>query len=346
MAQGTTKGVPIDTDITLSLNSDLVVPSQKAVVSYLNTKITGTTNYISKFTGTNTISNSLLQDNSTTLGIGGLLATSQFYVTQNALQYGIYSTNGYTTGVTYGGTFRATGVKASSNVGIEGNATGSTSLNTGISGNANGTGATKNYGGSFIAANASSNYSLRLLDGSEGSGKFLKDVTGNGEARWTNITTSDISGLLTGSGTSGNLTRFVGPTVLGDSVIQDNGTTIGISVTPTADRKLNITTGALDYGLYVNGGNLYSIIGTGTNVGISGSGYTGIIGTGISDTLAVGGKFVASGASTKYSVQLQDGTEAIGKYLKCVGSNGESNWAGPGTDFGIAYAISTGNILL
>jgi hypothetical protein len=35
MSQGFTKGTPIDTDHTLSLNSDIVVPSQKAVKSYL-----------------------------------------------------------------------------------------------------------------------------------------------------------------------------------------------------------------------------------------------------------------------------------------------------------------------
>jgi len=35
MSQGFTKGTPIDTDPTLSLNSDIVVPSQKAVKSYL-----------------------------------------------------------------------------------------------------------------------------------------------------------------------------------------------------------------------------------------------------------------------------------------------------------------------
>lgn len=36
MAQGSTKGVPIDTDNLLSLNSDLVVPSQKAIKTYVD----------------------------------------------------------------------------------------------------------------------------------------------------------------------------------------------------------------------------------------------------------------------------------------------------------------------
>ena len=39
MAQGTTKGVPIDVDPTLAANSDLLVPSQKAVKTYVNTAV-------------------------------------------------------------------------------------------------------------------------------------------------------------------------------------------------------------------------------------------------------------------------------------------------------------------
>lgn len=36
MAQGFTKGIPISTDPTMSANSDLVVPSQAAIVAYIN----------------------------------------------------------------------------------------------------------------------------------------------------------------------------------------------------------------------------------------------------------------------------------------------------------------------
>ena len=39
MAQGTTKGVPIDTDVALTANSDILVPSQKAVKTYADTKV-------------------------------------------------------------------------------------------------------------------------------------------------------------------------------------------------------------------------------------------------------------------------------------------------------------------
>jgi hypothetical protein len=36
MAQGTTKGVPIDTDPLLAADSDLLVPSQKAIKTYVD----------------------------------------------------------------------------------------------------------------------------------------------------------------------------------------------------------------------------------------------------------------------------------------------------------------------
>ena len=46
MSQGFTKGTPIDTDPTLSLNSDIVVPSQAAVVAYVASQVSagGVTN--------------------------------------------------------------------------------------------------------------------------------------------------------------------------------------------------------------------------------------------------------------------------------------------------------------
>lgn len=39
MAQGFTRGIPISTDPTMSANSDLVVPSQAAIVAYVSAQI-------------------------------------------------------------------------------------------------------------------------------------------------------------------------------------------------------------------------------------------------------------------------------------------------------------------
>ena len=51
MAQGTTRGVPIDTDDTLSNDSDLLVPSQKAIKAYVDNNM-GTVTTVSVSTGT------------------------------------------------------------------------------------------------------------------------------------------------------------------------------------------------------------------------------------------------------------------------------------------------------
>lgn len=52
MAQGFTKGVPIDTDPNLSANSNLLVPSQAAIVQYVNNQISSwKTDYNNQITG-------------------------------------------------------------------------------------------------------------------------------------------------------------------------------------------------------------------------------------------------------------------------------------------------------
>jgi hypothetical protein len=70
MAQGTTKGVPIDTDPLLTADSDLLVPSQKAVKTYAQPQLNGT-GFV-KATGT-TIS----YDNSTYLTSVGTGVTNE-----------------------------------------------------------------------------------------------------------------------------------------------------------------------------------------------------------------------------------------------------------------------------
>jgi hypothetical protein len=59
MAQGTTRGIPIDTDVTLSADSDMLVASQKAVKTYADTKISsiiGTSPIVSSGGTTSSIS--------------------------------------------------------------------------------------------------------------------------------------------------------------------------------------------------------------------------------------------------------------------------------------------------
>ncbi len=86
MSQGFTRGVPIDTDPTLSLDSDLVVPSQKAIKTYVDT-------------GLNTKQDTLTL---TTAGASG--AATLIGATLNIPQYSGGGITALTTDVTASGT--------------------------------------------------------------------------------------------------------------------------------------------------------------------------------------------------------------------------------------------------
>jgi hypothetical protein len=66
MSQGYTKGIPIDTDNTLALNSDFIVPSQKAVKGYVDT------NLLSKQDTLNSGVNIKTVNNQSILGAGNI----------------------------------------------------------------------------------------------------------------------------------------------------------------------------------------------------------------------------------------------------------------------------------
>lgn len=74
MSQGFTKGTPIDTDPTLSLNSDIVVPSQSAVKTYVDTGLSTKVPTTRTLT-INGTSFDLSADRSWTIAAGGTSAT-------------------------------------------------------------------------------------------------------------------------------------------------------------------------------------------------------------------------------------------------------------------------------
>jgi len=74
MSQGFTKGTPIDTDPTLSLNSDIVVPSQSAVKTYVDTGLSTKVPTTRTLT-INGTSFDLSADRSWTIAAGGSSAT-------------------------------------------------------------------------------------------------------------------------------------------------------------------------------------------------------------------------------------------------------------------------------
>ena len=187
-----------------------------------NNKIggSGTANYLSKFTASGTIGNSLIQDNGTTAAIGAApTVNSMFSVTGNAgALFGISGRSIKANG--YGGDFLGVnGVKGTgTGSGGLGSATGGefyaydNALNIGVYGVAgiDSYGATTNIGGKFIALDATNNYAVQLVDGTEGLGKFLKCVDGTfGYANWASLVISDVASLQTSLDSKSPLTPRV-----------------------------------------------------------------------------------------------------------------------------------------
>jgi hypothetical protein len=109
MAQGTTRGVPIDIDPLLAADSDLLVPSQKAIKTYADTKvpqvrnltINGTTyNLSADRSWTITAANTSINVVSTSTAAGFATNTNYVYlvsgITTITLPTAIANTNLYT----------------------------------------------------------------------------------------------------------------------------------------------------------------------------------------------------------------------------------------------------------
>jgi len=172
-----------------------------------NSKIggSGTANYISKFTASGTIGNSLIQDDGTglSIGISSPYPGVKFYVASTGIAivgsgttYGVQGK-----GEQYGVWGESTSDEAGNHVGVYGSA-----------GDIDGGGATY-IGGRFVGGGSNGiNYSLWLQDNTEGAGKFLKSITSDGKANWATMSVADTGLTLTTTGTSGAAT-LVGNTL-------------------------------------------------------------------------------------------------------------------------------------
>jgi len=182
---------------------------------------------------------------------------------------------------------------------------------------------------------------------SDGTASQVLSTDGFGVLSWTTVSAG--SGL-SGSGNLNYLAKWTpNGTALGNSLIQDNGTNLSVGTSINTSAKLVIVgAGAIiDVVSAINttsGLTSNTVTGlNGTSVGINTGGFNvGVSGTssantasniGVSGSTAgasvtnIGGKFTATGASNNYSIQLQDSTQATGKFLKSITSDGKANWA-------------------
>jgi len=347
----------------------------------------GTNNYVARFTPDGiTLGDSLIQDDGTTIGINAIPVSNTHIYAENSTENGFIHRNtlgGYAvTGTTVGASAisgQSIGVSGSGsgspvNFGGTFGATGATGIfGTGVSAVASITGATRNVGIYGQALNGTDNYSAWLRDGTEGTGKFLKSVSSDGKANWANITASDVSGVVGGSGTSDQVAYFTATgTISSDPDFLFNGSTISIGGALNASYKLNVESSSGTIGIRSNvtnngGTGVYGIsTGTGTSANIGSFGFAsnssvlniGVRGDATATTAGdnIGGYFFANGGANNYALQLIDGSQAIGKFLKSITSNGEANWAnitasdvsgvvgGSGTANQVAYFTASGTI--
>jgi hypothetical protein len=184
----------------LSIDGSGVLSSTSSITG------SGTNNYVARWTPSGTaLGTSLIQDNNACVGIGVAPAPAA----QDGYVKILNATN--RPAILFlentANPFNNTGIRSTLDASLAGQATGiyntvvgSSGVNTGIFTFLTGAG-TKNTGAIFSATGAALNYSLKLVDGTEGIGKVLTDVTGNGEAHW--VTPATPPGAMTWSTLTG-----------------------------------------------------------------------------------------------------------------------------------------------
>ena len=192
---------------------------------YSSSGISGTTNYISKFTSSSALGDSLIQDDGTTAGIGVNDAGFLFTVSSNLVNNAFRATSSLIGGSgTVAGTFQSLGNGTGPNIGISATAANNTNYN---------------VAGHFIASTTSP-FALWLQDGTEGVGKVLTSMTADGKAQW--VALSAAAGIIyIINKTTGVITYYTtlelasAGAVSGDTIYVNPGT---YTVTTTATNGL------------------------------------------------------------------------------------------------------------
>jgi len=144
---------------------------------------------------------------------------------------------------------------------------------------------------------------------------------------------STFNSKVGGSGTTSYVPRFSASGTIGNGIIQDNATNVGVNVAPDTQYKLQVNApSTLSPQIAIRGTSAkigvdgYGSIDDGTVIGVQG--YTTDNGSPFASLICIGGKFQAQGGGNfNYAVQLQDGTEGTNKVLLSTDANGKANWS-------------------
>ncbi len=159
---------------------------------------------------------------------------------------------------------------------------------------------------------------------------------------------STISPSLGGSGTVNYVTRFTASNVVGNSLLQDDGSNLAIGVTPYVGALLSVQGSSDRYsGYFSQGGSaaagrsaLYGIgdgtlnplvdmrgvVGVARDSDTANYGVEGIANITNASATNVGGSFIAGNGLNNYAVRLADGSESAGYVLTCVDAAGNAEW--------------------
>lgn len=311
---------------------------------------TGTPNTLPKWNTGTQLGNSQITDSGSAVAINGTAAaeTRLTVLGANASRIAIQGTTAKTaTGSSpaIGVLGSATGANAGTNIGGDFKAEASTSLNIGVRA-ISGASTVKSYGLYAEAdSTAPQKFAIVAKDGTQQAGKFLKSITNDGEANWAFITPADISGgVLSGSGSTNAVARWLTNTTVGTGLIFDNNSEVSIGTLPVSTTMLyisapNTKNSALEAVCAKLGGTagIFSTNGTGaaTNIGLKGVAsnsttenigvYGSTIVSSTGNNIALKGE--ALNGLNNYAIQLKDGSETAigGKFLKDTG-DGKARW--------------------
>jgi len=161
-----------------------------------------------------------------------------------------------------------------------------------------------------ISGNTSTDM-LRITQTGSGNAFVVEDSSNPDSSPFLINSTGNV---VVGTTTVPSTTRFL---------VQPNyvaGDTVGIAVNPDAQIGISAI-GSIYGGAFGGEGKNTTVYGVQCNVQFNGDPELG-------DTLPVGigGWFTSYQATANYAIQLQDGTEGVGKFLYSVTSDGKANW--------------------
>jgi len=136
---------------------------------------------------------------------------------------------------------------------------------------------------------------------------------------------TNLTGVVKGSGTANYLPRWTGTTDLGNSIIRDDGTNVGVNIAPTTGAKFKVlSTTANTYSVHAQGGTSISIWGENTATG----GY-GVYGSSSSTT----GYGLYGSSNGGYGAYASSSSSGFGVLIGVKGA---------ASGFGTSYSVPTG----